>query len=316
MKTTGVAESIAALLRENEVVMIPGLGAFRGTYASARVDQVLGEVHPPCLQVEFDEQLAANDGLLVEFLCYTAMMSPESAGSEIRRFVATVKEALSRQETVAIPEVGKLRLNIEGRIQFFPDDKNLLPETFGLRHVRFHPIKTATPRVGELQTGYADGKRRPARSSLAILAMVIVVAFVAYVALNPGIKAFFERTQARNGSEEQGSIPVSDAATLAFQDRASSVVAQDKRENSAPSGKCIIAIGIFKDPENVRQMEKRIRNAGFEPYTEKLRGLTRVGVQFSYQQESEIKKVLASVRGTLSPEAFVWKQVGPGGSGE
>ena len=316
MKTTGVAESVAALLRENEVVMIPGLGAFKGTYAPARVDQVLGEVHPPCLQVEFDEQLAANDGLLVEFLCYNAMMSPESAGSQIRRFVATAREALTRQETVTFPEVGKLRLNIEGRIQFFPDDKNLLPETFGLRHVRFHPIRTASLNAGELQTGYADGKRRPARSFLAILAVVIVVAFVAYVALNPGIKAFFERAQVMNGSDGQDNIPVSDAVAAAVQDVAPSGVSLENQANRALSGKCIIAIGIFKDPENVRRMEKRIRNAGFEPYAEKLQGFTRVGVQFSYQEEPEIEKVLATVRKSLAAEAFVWKRDGSGGSGE
>lgn len=313
MKTTGIAETIAALLREHEVVMIPGLGAFRGTYAPAQVDQLLGEVRPPCLQIEFDEQLATNDGLLVEFLSKTGRMSPEMAMSNIRGFVGEVWEALHKQETVPFPEIGRLRLNIEGRIQFFPEDSSLLPQTFGLPKVRFYPIRiasTVTAQPPAVSTGRTGDLSRRARMRWASLAAAIVVAFSVYVAFGPEIHALISQSKTVKRPETGVNIQPSDVVERPKNDIAPAPDHPGVVDNSEEPATCIIVIGLFKDRENVRALEKRIRDLGFEPFSEQVSDFTRVGVQLTFQQESEIDVALAEVRKRLAPDAFIWKQGG------
>ncbi len=313
MKTTGIAETIAALLREHEVVMIPGLGAFRGTYAPAQVDQLLGEVRPPCLQVEFDEQLATNDGLLVEFLSKTDRISSEMAMANIRGFVGEVWEALNKQETVPFPEIGRLRLNIEGRVQFFPEDSNLLPETFGLPKVRFYPIRIAsavTAQPPAVATGRTVDLSRLSRMRWASLAAAIVVAFAVYVAFGPEIQALIRQSATVKTTETGVNIRPSDDVETPENDIAPAPDRLGAVDNSGEPATCIIAIGLFKDRENVRRVEKRIRDLGFEPFTEQVSDFTRVGVQLTFQQESEVGVALAEVRKRLAPDAFIWKQGG------
>ncbi len=322
MQTTGAAESTALLLRETALVMIPGLGAFRGTYMPAQVDQVVGELRPPRLQVEFDEQLAANDGLLVAFLSDLNRVSPELAGAQVRGFVEAAQETLKKQKTVAFPEVGRLRLNIEGRVQFLPEDKNILPESFGLPQVRFHPIRTdADAAAQSVPTPVAGrpvgGRRRNTRILWASLAAAIVVGFAVYIALSPGIKALFVLPQTKGGQEIQVNVPPAEVRQASENPEGGAALTSSAEEENLPEpGVCMIAIGLFKDQENVRRLQTRIRAAGFEPFTEEMPGSTRVGARFPFVQESEIQTALATIRKNLSPDAFVLRRVGKGAAGK
>ena len=321
MKTTGVAESIAVLLRDNAVVMIPGLGAFKGTYMPAQVDQVLGELRPPRLQVEFDEALAANDGLLIGYLSDVNKMSPELAGAKVRGFVEDAQEALKKQKSVTFPEVGRLRLNIEGRVQFLPEDKNLLPESFGLPQMRVHPIRPLTDLAAQSAPAPNAGRplswsRRNAHVLWASLAAAIVVGFAVYAALSPEIKALFVMPQAKDWTEARVNIPPAEVGQVPENEGDAVPIPSVEEENLPEPELCLIAIGLFKDKENVRRLEGRIRTAGFEPFSEEMPGFTRVGVRLPFRQESEIQTALAAIRKNLSPDAFVLKRIGEGPAGD
>lgn len=86
-------------------------------------------------------------------------------------------------------------------------------------------------------------------------------------------------------------------------------VAPPVKKKAAPAAKTArIAIGLFKEPDNVAALVKRIKAAGMEAYTEKVDAGTRVGVQFAYASEADITKKLAAVRAQFEPGAFVVKR--------
>ena len=231
-------------------------------------------------------------------------------------------ETLKKQKTVSFPEVGRLRLNIEGKVQFLPEDKNLLPEAFGLPQVRFHPIRTVADVAAQSLQAPVNGQsgggsQRSARILWASLAAVIVVGFAVYVALSPEIKALFVMPQTKSGQEVRGNLtPTEVGQTVEKPGEGATPVPFAEEENPLEPGVCLIAIGLFKDQENVRHLKARIQASGFEPFTEQVRGFTRVGVRLSFRQESEIEPALAAIRKSLSPDAFILKRVGSGTSGK
>lgn len=304
MKTTEVAESIALLLRENEVVMIPGLGGFRATYSPATVDQVLGDLRPPGLRVEFDENLAANDGLLVGYISNVQQVPIDTAIQTIRNFVSQALEILEKRGMVTFPEIGRLRLDIEGKLQFLPEGTNISPDTFGLPPLRFRPLQTTVPGGDQATTSAPTAApARRFRLLFATLALSVFVAGMVYILLRPGITSFFPGRQVEL-PEARVNVAPSDPGVFPE--------AEISRETAetAPVGsrRCIIAIGLFKDPDNVERLKDRIKGAGFQPFVEEMPEFTRVGVAFQFEKESEIPAVLAAVRTQVSPDAFVWKK--------
>ena len=71
---------------------------------------------------------------------------------------------------------------------------------------------------------------------------------------------------------------------------------------------CVVAVGIFRNKDNVDRLSKRIIDAGMEPYIEKLGSKTRVGIQFAYKNELDISRTLEKVRNQFEPNAFVMKR--------
>ena len=68
------------------------------------------------------------------------------------------------------------------------------------------------------------------------------------------------------------------------------------------SGKCAIIVGSFKEAGNVKKMEKRIEQAGFEAYTQKGNRLTKVGIISGCD---EVTSVLEFAKSNFHPDAWV-----------
>jgi hypothetical protein len=84
----------------------------------------------------------------------------------------------------------------------------------------------------------------------------------------------------------------------------------DSEAATLPPGRktAIIAIGLFSNQENVDRLVKRIFQAGYEPYTNQVRGYTQVGVQLAYEQEREVEQALETVRDKFDHRAFVLRR--------
>ncbi len=313
MKQVDVASCIAGLLPDHPVVMIPGLGGFTAAYAPAKVDQVLGNMQAPGLEVRFDENLAVDDGLLSSFLVETHGIGYEEASGAIREFVLEAKSALQQKALVSFPKVGRLRLDFEGNIQFLPDAENLNPDSFGLPEIRFHPLKRSEPIPQPLTPAAATPVRLrgPISSGLVLGLAILAVTVTAYFLFRPQINALFSLRNADDAPMERVNVAPPDLP----QDSSITNPEDEDSENNteaptlAPEQKqCIIVIGLFREKSNIDRLVQRIYGEGFEPYLEKSGEITRVGVQFPYTSEEDIAGPLRKVQSALEPSAFVWKK--------
>ena len=67
------------LLYRHPVVIMPGLGAFQTAKTDARPDAVGGVINPPARTLTFNENLTADDGLLVEDIAQTHQIAADEA---------------------------------------------------------------------------------------------------------------------------------------------------------------------------------------------------------------------------------------------
>ncbi|MEO1261012.1 MAG: hypothetical protein AAFZ15_19585 [Bacteroidota bacterium] len=135
-----VAKAIKELLFTNDAVILPGLGGFTSSPVSAVVDYVQGSVQPPSKKLEFNPNLVINDGILVNHIQSSEVITAQEATVAIDNYVAGIKESLEQREIVDIPEVGRLYKDYEQKVRFMPDNTNFEIGSFGLPPVQFNPI--------------------------------------------------------------------------------------------------------------------------------------------------------------------------------
>jgi hypothetical protein len=105
---------IQELLYQHECVTIPYFGAFLTRYFEARVSES-GTFTPPRKEVNFNQLLMANDGVLAHYYAQKEAVSYEKALRLIEKEVSSWKRRLQTQ-TLRFPGVGEIRLNKARRI--------------------------------------------------------------------------------------------------------------------------------------------------------------------------------------------------------
>ena len=134
-----LSRSIEKLLYQYECVTIPQFGAFLTRSFGAKIDYK-GLFHPPRKEVNFNQLLLANDGVLANFIAQKENISYESALRIIEKEVRNWRKRLLTQ-TLLFPGVGKIQLNQDKKIQFIPLDKiNFELKSFGLHTYERYPI--------------------------------------------------------------------------------------------------------------------------------------------------------------------------------
>ncbi len=66
----------------------------------------------------------------------------------------------------------------------------------------------------------------------------------------------------------------------------------------------VVIVHAFGKKENVRSMTKKLMDLGYNAYSDKHRGLTRVGVKFVYNSENELDNKLKNIRKKLNPHSY------------
>jgi hypothetical protein len=131
---------IQELLYQYECVTIPHFGAFLTRSFGARVNPD-GLFYPPRKEVNFNQLLVANDGVLAHYVARKEKISYEYALRLIEKEVSSWKKRLQTQ-TLRFPGVGEIRLNAEKKIQFTPWGKiNFDLKSFGLNAFERKPIE-------------------------------------------------------------------------------------------------------------------------------------------------------------------------------
>jgi cell division septation protein DedD/nucleoid DNA-binding protein len=140
-----ISKHIVDLLHEHDVVSLPGLGSFVGSYKSAVVDQVSGSVSPPAKAITFDDNLRMDDGLLVDTVGKTYGITFDTATDLVQNYVNQIRQLLDGRETVSFPNLGRLYMDFERNLQFLPDVTNFNIESHGLPEIKAYPIAQPEP---------------------------------------------------------------------------------------------------------------------------------------------------------------------------
>ena len=70
----------------------------------------------------------------------------------------------------------------------------------------------------------------------------------------------------------------------------------------------IIITGAYRNIEGVKRKIEQIISLGFNPYQDRQADINRVGVQFSYQSEADIQRIMSKVQQEISPRAWLLEE--------
>ena len=144
---------IEILLLSNDCVIVPGLGGFVAHHVDSRYDEQDGMFVPPIRTLGFNPQLKMNDSLLVQSYIEAYDISYPEA---LRRIEDEVSELISHLETEGcyeLNDIGLLRLNEEGKMEFQPCEAGILtPEYYGLGAFEMDLLSKSTAAVVDIST--------------------------------------------------------------------------------------------------------------------------------------------------------------------
>jgi len=136
-----IAAHISNLLYQNDYVNLPGLGRLFTQYQPAYIHHIEGVINPPSKSISFSEEIKEDNNLLVNAISHSHQLNLLQAEIVMNDYVDSIKNSLSFNEEVDIPNVGKLYKDYESQIAFSPAVTNYNASTFGLPELKFDPIK-------------------------------------------------------------------------------------------------------------------------------------------------------------------------------
>ena len=132
---------IEILLLSNDCVIVPDLGGFMGHHVDACYDEQDGVFVPPIRTLGFNPQLRMNDSLLVQSYIEAYDISYPEALRRIEGEVAELRSHLENEGSYELNDIGVLRLNDEGKLEFEPCEAGILtPELYGLGSIEMKPL--------------------------------------------------------------------------------------------------------------------------------------------------------------------------------
>ncbi len=135
---------IEILLLTNDCVIVPDLGGFMAHYVEARYDETDNTFVPPLRTIGFNQSLTMNDSLLVQSYIECYDISYPEALRRIEDEVAELRQHLQAEGEYELNDIGVLRLNAEGKLEFRPCEAGILtPGLYGLGTFQMMPLAAA-----------------------------------------------------------------------------------------------------------------------------------------------------------------------------
>lgn len=127
---------IKSLLYKYDTVIVPGFGAFQGTYASASRDKRQNLIYPPHKKLTYNEKLTFDDAKLQNEMAESLNISTDEAAKIIKEDVSKLFEKLNLNQSVDLEGIGTIRKNERGIYELEQDTSiNYLRESYGLKAV-------------------------------------------------------------------------------------------------------------------------------------------------------------------------------------
>jgi len=183
-----IAAHIGNLVRENEMVIIPGLGAFLTNSYSAKVHAISYKVTPPGSHIAFNSKIKDNDGFLAHSLVKKSSYSYKEALQVIETFADFCRNEIQNGGKISFENLGLLSMSRSGHIEFSPDlsvnyDDSYfgLPEIMAqpiLRNRTHEPVITLNPEAKKKIKNSAPVIRRIAAIALPLMMLSIMAWFI------------------------------------------------------------------------------------------------------------------------------------------
>ena len=294
---------INKLLLENDIVIIPGLGAFVSKYKPAEINNETGYITPPSKEFSFNQQIKNNDSLLVGFVAESESLSRPNALKAIEKECERIIYRLDKGENVLLEEVGVFFLNKSNEIQFEPHFKgNMLLDSFGLEPVNIFDDSTETE-IEPVTASIPIPETEKKTGRLWYLLLIIPLAAIALYVLYKNQDKITKQKQENHlntdiRKEATNTIPLIDSVQTLTID-STQVPATDSVETieiepnvTEPvlndSAKYYLIGGSFKEEENAEKYIKQFNIEGYEPfYIGKSGDFHLVGIgRYNTQQEA------------------------------
>lgn len=141
MTEISVANCISDVLFERNRIILPGIGLLETKPKSAVVDHISNSVAPPSRDIGFNPNITADDGMLVSFIKKKYEKEDLVVRKYVSDYMSELRKKMYQKEIVTIPDVGRMYLDFEKKIQFLPDRVNYNKDSFGLPTVKFNDVK-------------------------------------------------------------------------------------------------------------------------------------------------------------------------------
>lgn len=136
-----IDKHIEILLLDNDCVIVPGLGGFMAHHVCAVYNTETQTFIPPTRQLGFNAQLQINDSLLAQSYIEAYDISYPEALRRIEDEVTELKQKIQNDGFCELYDIGVLRLNVEGKIEFEPCEAGILtPMLYGLNTLDIRPL--------------------------------------------------------------------------------------------------------------------------------------------------------------------------------
>lgn len=332
---------IHKLLYTNDCVVLPGFGGFITNYASAKIHPINHTFYPPSKSILFNSKLIQDDGLLIHHISLSENLDYQVAKSRVTEFVDSCKAELNQSKSIILPQIGKIRKDVEGSLLFDPDtDINYLEESFGLPTF-VSPAIVRQPIHKRLEKRFND--RRPLLNQTSsgkrkvkwvYLAVIPVLLFATWLSFNVGNN---------NNTQESGIIPVNNSEITNFPENSKStdektdLISNTKESESlfnpgnsanemnlpdeepgliikkdeiaTPKEFYYIIGGAFRNPDNSDKMIIALRNKGYDA---KAAGQSKTGLHMvcylQTQDKLEALMNLSLIRKEDNPSAWLLKK--------
>ena len=302
--------------------MVPGLGAFLTQKKSAVLYKTTNAFYPPSKEVSFNEQVVTNDGLLVSYMADAENTSYEEMLKKVSTLTSDWKARLDKGEKLLLENIGELKLNSSGKIQFQPHfNVNYLTSSFGLssfvsapitREVLKEEVKTIEEKVPFVFT--------PERRKKRTLRPYLKYAAVGLLALSLGLTGYnFVNTNIENQqivfdeAQEQVTRHIQEATFFNLEPLelpSISLNVTTTKTKAVVAKKNVrrhhIIAGVFRFRENADKKMRQLKRRGFNP---SYIGTNKHGLHVvnyaSYARAKEALTALKTIRQTQSQDAWM-----------
>lgn len=156
-----LSKMVKELILDNDVVVLPGMGAFVADMVPSTFSDKGYTINPPYRRLCFRPKPDEGD-ILVKFYADSNNVSVEVADRILRGFLSELKSVVYQKKTVILPGLGRLRATKENNLFFVPNaDLDIYPEGFGLEPVSLKTHQETREEVAAAVGGLKDILEEP-----------------------------------------------------------------------------------------------------------------------------------------------------------